>query len=430
MLDNMSLDSLIEQQIKLAVEQRVQAVLEQTDWIDQLENRIVKYAQDRIVSRFANIGTVPDLVNTVQNSVTKMFDQGHIPGLETYVDKNKITQSIDNGIQDLVNTAIDTLVIDPAWQAKIETSVNQLMSTRLGDQLSLIDLNSLIVSHIDSGIDRWQDRLKKDFATVGIADQATARQLTVMDGVVVVESELISNSAEVQKDIKVNGSVFTKNLIVTGSINVDNQSWNELSDHISEKTLTKVSEEWRKQLVDEIVAISKQSGIDFSSVTIDGEALVNGQKLSSKIKESNLETVGYLKELHVRGTTIMNNTMHVHNKRIGINTDTPEMALSIWDEEIALIAGKLSKQQAYVGTARLQNLAIGVNRIPQIEIDTDGLTTIKQLRVGRHRISHATEVPGYSGTRGDIVFNANPTPESPFAWTCLGSFQWKPLYSK
>jgi hypothetical protein len=359
-----------------------------------------------------------------------MFDQGHIPGLETYVDKNKITQSIDNGIQDLVNTAIDTLVIDPAWQAKIETSVNQLMSTRLGDQLSLIDLNSLIVSHIDSGIDRWQDRLKKDFATVGIADQATARQLTVMDGVVVVESELISNSAEVQKDIKVNGSVFTKNLIVTGSINVDNQSWNELSDHISEKTLTKVSEEWRKQLVDEIVAISKQSGIDFSSVTIDGEALVNGQKLSSKIKESNLETVGYLKELHVRGTTIMNNTMHVHNKRIGINTDTPEMALSIWDEEIALIAGKLSKQQAYVGTARLQNLAIGVNRIPQIEIDTDGLTTIKQLRVGRHRISHATEVPGYSGTRGDIVFNANPTPESPFAWTCLGSFQWKPLYSK
>jgi hypothetical protein len=430
MLDNMSLDSLIEQQIKLAVEQRVQAILEQTDWIDQLENRIVKYAQDRIVARFANISTVPDLISTVQNSVTKLFNQGHIPGLENYVDKNKITQSIDNGIQDLVNTAIDTLVIDPAWQAKIEGSVNQLMSLRLGDQLSLIDLNGLIVSHIDSGIDRWQDRLKKDFSTIGIADQATARQLTVMDGIVVVESELVSDSVEVQKDIKVNGTVITKNLIVTGSINVDNHSWNELSDHISEKTLAKVTEEWRKNLVDEIVEISKKGGIDFSSVSINGELLIDGQKLSSKIKESNLETVGYLKELHVRGTTIMNNTMYVHNKRIGINTDTPEMALSVWDEEIALIAGKLSKQQAYVGTARLQNLAIGVNRVPQIEIDIDGLTTIKQLRVGRHRISHAVEVPGYSGTRGDIVFNSNPTPESPFAWTCLGSFQWKPLYSK
>ena len=426
----MSLDSLIEQQIKLAVEQRVQAILEQTDWIDQLENRIVKYAQDRIVARFANISTVPDLISAVQNSVTKLFNQGHIPGLENYVDKNKITQSIDNGIQDLVNTAIDTLVIDPAWQAKIEGSVNQLMSLRLGDQLSLIDLNGLIVSHIDSGIDRWQDRLKKDFSTIGIADQATARQLTVMDGIVVVESELVSDSVEVQKDIKVNGTVITKNLIVTGSINVDNHSWNELSDHISEKTLAKVTEEWRKNLVDEIVEISKKGGIDFSSVSINGELLIDGQKLSSKIKESNLETVGRLRELQVQGTTVMNNTMHVHNKRIGINTDTPEMALSVWDEEIALIAGKLSKQQAYVGTARLQNLAIGVNRVPQIEIDVDGLTTIKQLRVGRHRISHAAEVPGYSGTRGDIVFNTNPTPDSPFAWTCLGSFQWKPLHSK
>lgn len=426
----MSLDSLIEQQIKLAVEQRVQAILEQTDWIDQLENRIVKYAQDRIVARFANISTVPDLISTVQNSVTKLFNQGHIPGLENYVDKNKITQSIDNGIQDLVNTAIDTLVIDPAWQAKIEGSVNQLMSARLGDQLSLIDLNGLIVSHIDSGIDRWQDRLKKDFSTIGIADQATARQLTVMDGIVVVESELVSDSVEVQKDIKVNGTVITKNLIVTGSINVDNHSWNELSDHISEKTLAKVTEEWRKNLVDEIVEISKKGGIDFSSVNINGKILVDGHKLSSEIKESNLETVGRLRELQVQGTTVMNNTMHVHNKRIGINTDTPEMALSVWDEEIALIAGKLSKHQAYIGTARLQNLAIGVNRIPQIEIDVDGLTTIKQLRIGRHRISHAVEVPGYSGTRGDIVFNTNPTPDSPFAWTCLGSFQWKPLHSK
>ena len=40
MLENTSLDTLIEQQIKLAVEQRVQAVLDQTTWIDQIEQRI------------------------------------------------------------------------------------------------------------------------------------------------------------------------------------------------------------------------------------------------------------------------------------------------------------------------------------------------------------------------------------------------------
>jgi hypothetical protein len=430
MLEDLSINTLIEQQIKTVVEEKIQNILSQTEWIDNLEQRIINYAQDRIVSRFANISTVPDLVDTVKGSVKQLFDQGHVPGLENYVDSDKITQTIDNGIQALVNAAIDNLVVDPAWQNKIERSVNQLMTARLGDRLSAIDLNSLIVSHIDSGIDRWQDRLKKNFSTAGIVDQATAHQLTVMDGVVVVESDFVSDGAEIQQDIKVHGSTITKNLVVTGSINVDNQSWIALSDHISEKTIAKVTEEWRKQLVDEIVEISKTSGIDFAAVTINGQALVDGNSLSSNVTESNLETVGQLKSLHVRGTAIMNNTMHVHNKRIGINTDSPEMALSVWDEEIALIAGKLSKQQAYLGTARLQNLAIGVNRTPQIEIDTDGLTTIKQLRVGRHRIGHDTDVPGYSGTRGDIVFNSNPTPGSPFAWTCLGAFQWKPLHSK
>ena len=430
MLEDLSINALIEQQIKTVVEEKIQNILSQPEWIDSLEQRIIKYAQDRIVGRFANISTVPDLINTVQGSVKQLFDQGQVPGLETYVDADKITQTIDNGIQDLVNTAIDNLVVDPIWQNKIERSVNQLMTARLGDQLSTIDLNSLIVSHIDSSIDRWQDRLKKDFSTAGIVDQATVRQLTVMDGVVVVESDFVSDSAEIQKDIKVNGSTVTKNLVVTGSINVDNSAWSELSDYISKKTLDNITEQWRNKLVNEVVEISKTKGIDFSSVTIAGKPLVEGNRLSSEIKESSLETVGKLNELNVRGTAIMNNTMHVHNKRVGINTDTPEMALSVWDEEVALIAGKLSKQQAYIGTARLQNLSIGTNRIPQIEIDIDGLTTIKQLRIGRHRISHSAEVPGYSGTRGDIVFNANPTPDSPFAWTCLGSFQWKPLFSK
>jgi len=430
MLEDLSINALIEQQIKTVVEEKIQNILSQPEWIDSLEQRIIKYAQDRIVGRFANISTVPDLINTVQGSVKQLFDQGQVPGLETYVDADKITQTIDNGIQDLVNTAIDNLVVDPIWQNKIERSVNQLMTARLGDQLSTIDLNSLIVSHIDSSIDRWQDRLKKDFSTAGIVDQATVRQLTVMDGVVVVESDFVSGSAEIQKDIKVNGSTVTKNLVVTGSINVDNSAWSELSDYISKKTLDNITEQWRNKLVNEVVEISKTKGIDFSSVTIAGKPLVEGNRLSSEIKESSLETVGKLNELNVRGTAIMNNTMHVHNKRVGINTDTPEMALSVWDEEVALIAGKLSKQQAYIGTARLQNLSIGTNRIPQIEIDIDGLTTIKQLRIGRHRISHSAEVPGYSGTRGDIVFNANPTPDSPFAWTCLGSFQWKPLFSK
>ena len=423
MLDNMSLDSLIEQQIKTVVESRVQAILAQPEWIDNLEQRITKYAQDRIVGRFANISTVPDLIDAVQGSVRKLFDQGHVPGLETYVSPSKITQAIDNGIQALVNAAIDNLVIDTEWQNKIERSVNHIMTMRLSDRLSSIDINSLIVSHIDAGIDRWQDRLKRDFRTNGISDQASNIELTVLDGVVVVERDFVAKNIQVEQDLIVN------NLVVSGVINTDNRSWNELKDVISQQVLTATTEQWRQDLVDQVVLESRTAGINFDSVMVDDLPLIENKTLSAAVVDSHLQSIGTLRDLRVAGTAQFGQTMQVSGRRVGINTQDPEMALAVWDEEVSIIAGKLSKQQAFVGTARLQNLAIGVNRTPQIEIDVDGLTTIKQLRVGRHRISHAGTVPGYSGTRGDLVLNSDPKPGTPFAWVCLGAFQWQSLHS-
>ena len=423
MLDNMSLDSLIEQQIKTVVEARVQAILAQPEWIDNLEQRITKYAQDRIVGRFANISTVPDLIDAVQGSVRKLFDQVHVPGLETYVSPSKITQAIDNGIQALVNAAIDNLVIDTEWQNKIERSVNHIMTMRLSDRLSSIDINSLIVSHIDAGIDRWQDRLKRDFRTNGISDQANNIELTVLDGVVVVERDFVAKNIQVEQDLIVN------NLVVSGVINTDNRSWNELKDVISQQVLTATTEQWRQDLVDQVVLESRTAGINFDSVMVDDLPLIENKTLSAAVVDSHLQSIGTLRDLRVAGTAQFGQTMQVSGRRVGINTQDPEMALAVWDEEVSIIAGKLSKQQAFVGTARLQNLAIGVNRTPQIEIDVDGLTTIKQLRVGRHRISHAGTVPGYSGTRGDLVLNSDPKPGTPFAWVCLGAFQWQSLHS-
>jgi hypothetical protein len=423
MIDNMSLDNLIEQQIKLAVEQRVQAVIDQTDWIDQLENRIIKYVQDRIVARFANISTVPDLVATVERSVGQLFDQGRIPDVSQYVDSTKLNSAVDSGIQVLVDTTISNLVVDPAWLNKIEQIVNQNMSQQFLRKLSDLDINSLLVSTIDAGIDRWQDRLKKDFRTKGIVDLANEIELTVMDGVVVVEKDFVAKNIQVEKDLIVN------NLIVSGAINTDNRSWNELKDVISKQVLTATTEQWRQDLVDQVIEQSKTTGINFDTVMIDNQPLIENNTLGTTVVDSHLQSTGTLRSLKVAGAAQFGQTMHVAGRRVGINTQDPEMALAVWDEEVSIIAGKLSKQQAFVGTARLQNLAIGVNRVPQIEIDADGLTTIKQLRVGRHRISHAGTVPGYSGTRGDLVLNSDPKPGTPFAWVCLGSFQWQSLHS-
>ena len=140
--------------------------------------------------------------------------------------------------------------------------------------------------------------------------------------------------------------------------------------------------------------------------------------------------MGILKSLSVSGEAkFNNNTLTVLNKRLGVNTDTPEKALGVWDEEVSIVIGKHKQNQAYFGTNREQSVAIGVNREPQIEINTDGLTTVKKLQVGLHKISHAVQVPGWSGNKGDIVFNTNLGADRVFAWVCLGAYRWQTLKS-
>jgi hypothetical protein len=182
-------------------------------------------------------------------------------------------------------------------------------------------------------------------------------------------------------------------------------------------------------LVAQVADRIKQGGIEFDSITVGGEPLIQDHVLSRTITDSSLQKVGILRDLQVKGEAHLNDTVSVMNRRMGVNTQTPEMALSVWDEEVSIIIGKHKAKQAYIGTSRDSAVAIGVNRVPHIEIDTDGLTTVKKLRVGMHKISHDVQVPGWSGTRGDLVFNASPGPDRVFAWVCLGAHRWQTLKS-
>jgi hypothetical protein len=270
----------------------------------------------------------------------------------------------------------------------------------------------------------FTDSLLKNFTSTGIVDQASKRELTVMDDVVVVENCLTANSIEAVDSVRV------QNLVVTGSINTDNASWSALVSDISQKTLNQLTTEWNKDLVNQVVKQIQDCGIDFEEVRVKGEKVIDGNQLSRAVTESGLQSVGTLKTLTVRGEAKFNNdTLNVLNRRLGINTDSPEKALSVWDEEVSVVIGKHKLNQAYIGTNREQGVVIGVNREPHIEINTDGLTTVKKLQVGLHKISHAAQVPGWSGNKGDIVFNTNFGPGRVFAWVCLGTFNWQTLKS-
>jgi hypothetical protein len=193
--------------------------------------------------------------------------------------------------------------------------------------------------------------------------------------------------------------------------------------------MDQLTDQWKQQLVKDVSADIQQNGIKFDTVFVGDEPLVKDHTLSRRITDTNIQKVGVLRSLDVQGEAHLNNTVSVLNRRLGINTQEPEMALSVWDEEVSVVIGKHKSKQAYIGTNRDHSVAIGVNRVAQIEIDTAGLTTIKQLRVGSHRVGHSTEVPGWSGTRGDMIFNSNPGADQVFAWVCLGAYKWQALKS-
>jgi len=343
--------------------------------------------------------------------------------------ESQIKSTVDSHIAIYIKQTIEELILDPNWIDRVESSVNQEFSRKFAEHISMTDVNSLVGEHLDLALDRWRSKLLQGFSTAGIVDNSHELELTVMPGAVVVEHDLISSGLSVQKDAEVKGTAKINNLCVTGSINVDNSSWNEIRDVIATKTLEKIDAEWQMQLCQQVLELARDQGIDFEKITINGSPVIDGNNLNSAITETNIKKTGSLRDLIVEGNTDLAGTVSVRKGRMGINTETPEMALGIWDEEVSLIAGKLAKQKAYIGTSRLQNIGLGVNRNVYLEIDTDGTVSVNRLRVDQWRVDFQDQTPGYSGTRGDIVFNTDPKPGSPFAWQCLGGYRWQALRS-
>lgn len=415
--------------LKLAVKHHIDQLVNDRVWLENLEYQALEFVKQRVLAKFDNVSVVPDLTKTIQDSVERLFTDGRVPGIASFVDADDIKLSIDRAVEATIQSAIDNLVVDAAWLGRVERLVNQTMQAKLTKMMSDIDLNRLIVEHIDAGIERWQDRFKENFATRGIRDRAVSTQLTVLDGAVVVEEDLISRSLSIETNAEIKGALTVNDLILRGRVNLDNASWSELTAVVADRVLAKNTADWQQSLVADVLEAAKTDGIDFDAVTLHGRPLIDGNRLNSTITDTNIEKTGTLQQLTVAGETRLAGTATVKNRRVGINTEDPEMALSIWDEEVAVVLGKKSERTAYIGTARAQGLSIGVNRKTAVHIDAEGLTTIQQLRLDRFKLGHATEVPGYSGTRGDLVFNSDPRPNTAFAWVCLGGFKWQPLRS-
>jgi hypothetical protein len=424
MLDQNAVAQLVEKTIAESVDAKVSEIFANDKWFEPTEQKIIQYTQDRILGKFNNSSAIPELIEAIKVSVSELFAQGQIPGIEKFIDTVAIQQAIDHAVEDTVDIYITELANDAGWLEKIQRTTNYLMTQKTLDQLSTLNVAEIIRQQVNESLTTVEPAIVKKLRTPGVSDQATEVELEISKDSVVVKNNFITNTAEIVNGLRV------KDLAVTGSINVDNGSWKTLSENISQKTLEKLSEQWRDQLIDDVTAHIKQHGISFDNVTVDGHPLISGDQLNSSIRHSRLQSVGELKDLAVKGEAHINNTLSVVNHRIGINTAEPQSALSVWDEEVSVNIGKFKNNIAYIGTNKAQGISIQVNRQPAIEIDPDAMTTIKNLRLGIHKISFASELPNYAGNKGEFVFNSNPSVnDTVFAWVCLGGHKWKVLRS-
>jgi len=343
------------------------------------------------------------------------------------IDKDQLVHAIEEQIKEVITEHVTETIKQPTWQNHLKTIINQVVSKMTGEMMSSTDNSEVISQVVRDSLTLNQDVLKQTFP--GIQDFSKNKQeLTILNDTVVVENELAANNIRAVDAVN-SENINVRNLSVTGSINVDNQSWQTLADTISEKTFAQLDERFVIDTVDRVLETASNSGIAFDNIQVGNQLLVDGHRLSDYITDTKIEKTGTLKSLAVSGNTDLHDTLHVINGRIGVNTDTPDMSLNIWDEEVSISVGKISSNRAFIGSNRKHEIALGVNRQGDIVIDSDGTTTIKSLRVGRNSISHADQVPGWSGTKGDFVINTSPGKDQVFAWVCLGDYRWKTLKS-
>jgi hypothetical protein len=266
----------------------------------------------------------------------------------------------------------------------------------------------------------------KAFESTGIQDRATQCQITLQDDNTVVENKLIAQELHVVGAITIEkDAVFKGNVTVEGVMAQDSAFVKQIVDIVADHFNKKYEDGTFDQYTDRVFMRIAEEGIDASIVLVGQNPVVDfGGTLAPTVVNSNLQSVGALKELQVIGETLLDQTLYVSNKRVGINTIEPERALDLWDQEVQIIAGKRQKDTAIFGTIRDQNLIISANGKEQLTVGSDGSVTVKNVNIGRTNHSSAPRMPTDNRPMGHIVWNENPAIGAPIGWVSLGGARW------
>lgn len=386
---------------------------------------------DHVISETVNSRLINyDYETHIKEAATAALDRR---AAEYTVDSKRLEKRIADKINatvDEAQAATTQLITDTVAARVAAINFNQAMTDaassiiaeRLRDYVfpansingDALKLNDLVITG-----DNVKGGIIENFSSTGIDDRATGVAVTVLDHATVVENNLFTQDLTVEGTATING-----NLNVTGTVNKDSEFYRNLINSATSAALSNMDRGLFDSYSSLVFERIKTEGLNLAKIKLNDAEVIADNRLGSTIINSNLQTLGLLKELQVVGESMFAETLYVTPKRVGINTIEPSGALAIWDQEVEIVAVKKSADTGSFGTPRQQRLVLTANGKDNVVLETDGSATINELRMGSMKFSVAAQPPNFVGERGHVVWNTNPNPGGPMGWICLGATNW------
>lgn len=350
---------------------------------------------------------------------------------------------------DSLNESTNILIknITDDFLASLKQQITKMVTENIAGQIAQLDVGSLAREHLTNLLGsnaktfNFPDRSIKgssiqpdglwirgdqiaggtirNFESTGIQDRASQCQVTILDNATVYENQLVAKELHIAGD-----AVVVGNLTVSGSVNKDCQLFKDVLDHSLESLRGEMKDGMLSSFRDQVFEKIANDGIGADKIRVNGRELVKDNTLAPTVLFTNIQKVGALKELQVVGETLLDETVYVSNKRLGINTMDPSFTLDVWDQEVEIAAGKLTKDAGVICVPRAQYLVLGSNKNHNLILNPDGSVSVEMLKIGKVSQSSALKEPTADVPKGHIVWNADPKIGSPIGWVSLGSARW------
>ena len=420
-----------------ATSQLVQAAI--AELLENIRQQISEKVYYEVNLAVSNIDIHQELHKQIQDNVGSAVTTYHWPNDVPSKDYNEdavvrgITQEFKSRTHEFLHTLtnhVQQKIIEDVYgrlaamdyQAMVRDQVNQLLSANIQQYnfpANSIPAASVNTADLQISASQISGGTIRRFESTGIQDSATRCQLTILDEATVFENRLVS------RDIEIAGSAtFNGTLNFNGALDADSAFVKGIVTASVDRINSEYSSGFYDQYCNRVIDHLGTQGIDSGLVRVGNQKLVEGERLAGLITESNLQKVGALRELQVVGETLLDETVYVSNRRLGINTMEPERVLDLWDQEVQITMGKRQQNVAAIATPRNQQLIIGTGNRDQLVLNTDGSVTVQQLEIGRLRHGSSSTMPTDNRPLGTVIWNERPQIGESMGWVSLGGARW------